>query len=51
MNKQMIEELTKMGITVVVLDHPDKAIEVHEVLKEIFKESNQEPSPCPPPNA
>lgn len=38
MDKEMLKELAEMGVIVIEMDHPDKAIEVHSVLAEVFDE-------------
>lgn len=38
LTKEMLKELAEMGVTIIVMDHPDKAIEVHNVLAEAIGE-------------
>lgn len=38
MDKQMLKELAEMGVIVIEMDHPNKAIEVYNVLAEVFDE-------------
>lgn len=41
MDQKTIDELAKLGIIVIPLDHPDRVVEVHNRLAEILGEEHQ----------